>query len=97
MPDIYLPQYGALNYHTEEGDLVFLPDGRKVYDLTNPGSLDCLYGTVLEDEFHIGDVSQARKHICKLCGGDKFQVGSDEYFTAIRCIRCKWEVCIHEG
>ena len=35
--------------------------------------------------------------VCKKCGGDKFIVGQDDYFTAIKCPNCEWEECIHEG
>lgn len=34
---------------------------------------------------------------CKSCGGTEFNVGSADYFTAIRCPKCGWESCIHEG
>jgi len=34
---------------------------------------------------------------CKLCGGIDFNVGRGNYYTAIKCPRCGWECCIHEG
>jgi len=34
---------------------------------------------------------------CIQCGGTEFNVGSGEYFTAIRCPICGWETCIHDG
>ncbi len=34
---------------------------------------------------------------CKVCGGNVFNVGSGSYFTAIRCVKCEYEIGIHEG
>lgn len=34
---------------------------------------------------------------CKLCGGRKFYVGQGSYLTAIKCVKCKWELDIHNG
>ena len=34
---------------------------------------------------------------CKLCGGIEFNVGWSSYYTAIKCPRCGWECCIHDG
>ena len=35
--------------------------------------------------------------VCKSCGADKFTVGQGGYFTAIKCDKCGWERCIHDG
>jgi DNA-directed RNA polymerase subunit RPC12/RpoP len=35
--------------------------------------------------------------VCHRCGGDQFNVASEEHFTAIRCPKCLWEVCVHDG
>lgn len=53
-----------------------------------------------DDTFHIGQryTGVAAETIaCKACGGRQFEVGRGEYYTAIRCPKCEWEVCIHEG
>lgn len=34
---------------------------------------------------------------CNKCGGKEFNVAQGYYYTAIRCIRCKWECGIHSG
>lgn len=34
---------------------------------------------------------------CNKCGGTKFEVTKNSYWTGIRCPECKWETCIHEG
>ena len=34
--------------------------------------------------------------ICK-CGNDKFLVGQDDYFTALKCLECGIEGGIHDG
>ncbi len=35
--------------------------------------------------------------ICKICNSDRFIVGQAEYFTAVKCIECGYELGIHEG
>lgn len=34
---------------------------------------------------------------CSICGGVEFYVGQGDYFTAIMCVKCRWEGCIHDG
>ena len=48
-------------------------------------------------DFHIGNAKPLQKLVCKRCGGEEFQVGQADWFTGIRCRRCKWEAGIHEG
>lgn len=51
-------------------------------------------------QFHIGqsyDEKPASVIVCKKCGSEDFNVGSGSFYTAIRCIRCKWEYPIHSG
>ena len=50
--------------------------------------------------FHVGqsytnEVCSRLK--CKKCGSDRFYVGQDDYFTAIKCPNCNYEISIHEG
>ena len=50
--------------------------------------------------FHVGQVYEevpAKKLICSKCGNSEFNVGQGSFFTAIKCVTCKWERCIHEG
>ena len=50
--------------------------------------------------FHIGqcyDEEPAKMIKCAYCSGTEFNVGIGSYFTAIRCIKCEWEICIHDG
>jgi len=50
--------------------------------------------------FHIGRYSQpglARTLICAICGHDKFYVGSDSWWTGVKCVNCESEYCVHEG
>jgi len=52
------------------------------------------------DPFHIGQIYEkipAKQIQCERCNGTNFHVGCGSYFTAIRCIICKWEYCIHDG
>ena len=39
----------------------------------------------------------AKTVYCTLCGGKEFYVGSGSCFTAIMCVSCNWEKCIHDG
>lgn len=51
-------------------------------------------------EFHIGqsyEEKPAQAIKCILCGSNVFNVGHGEWYTAIRCVHCQWEFCIHEG
>lgn len=48
-----------------------------------------------DDTFHIGQCYEnvAAKTIqCVGCDGKEFNVGEGKYFTAIRCVKCKWEM-----
>jgi len=51
--------------------------------------------------FHVHQSYEKRRDTqtlyCKKCGGNHFYVGAGDYFTAIKCIQCGWEECIHEG
>ena len=51
-------------------------------------------------DFHLDRGSQkgtCETLVCKVCGNDRFIVGQDAYFTAIKCTECGYEVGIHEG
>lgn len=53
-----------------------------------------------EDLFEIGQVydnDPAKKLVCKLCGNDKFYIGKGDYFTALKCPTCLYEICVHDG
>jgi hypothetical protein len=52
------------------------------------------------DPFHIGqgyDKKPAQQLQCSECGGREFHVAQGSYYTAIRCVKCRWEYCIHNG
>ena len=52
------------------------------------------------DDFHLkrgADQHGCSTLVCRLCGNDKFIVGQSQYFTALKCDRCGFEVGIHEG
>lgn len=52
------------------------------------------------DEFEIGQVYEdtpAKRLKCRKCGSTEFIVGVGKYYTAIKCPKCKWEMCIHDG
>jgi len=53
-----------------------------------------------EKIFSIGqyfDKNPATAIRCKTCKGLQFNVGKGSYFTAVKCVNCGWEVCIHDG
>lgn len=57
---------------------------------------------IVEDEetFHLGQVYEntaAQAVECAECGGREFNVGSGSYFTVLRCPKCAWEICFHDG
>jgi hypothetical protein len=57
--------------------------------------------TLPEDEtFIIGQCyeSEAATTLsCKKCSNTAFRVGRGDYYTAIKCTACDWQLCIHEG
>jgi len=74
-------------------------DPRRILKYTYPEQGDFLEEKN-EIEFNIGQCYEdipARTLICKHCGCDTFKVGQGNYFTAIKCINCEYEVCVHDG
>jgi len=55
--------------------------------------------TVEDNLFHINDRVNDKpvETLVCICGSKEFNVGQDTYFTAIRCIKCGLEMCVHEG
>ena len=53
-----------------------------------------------DDTFHIGQTYEdvaATTLVCRICRGREFNAGAGDYYTALRCPTCGWELCIHEG
>ena len=53
-----------------------------------------------EIEFNIGqsyEETPAKTLMCKHCGSEEFKVAQGDYFTAVKCVKCEYEVCIHKG
>ena len=53
-----------------------------------------------DDTFFIGqsyEEAAATTLACKKCGGMNFNIGQGNYFTAVKCVNCDWQLCIHEG
>jgi hypothetical protein len=79
-------------------------DKEKDKDQSWPDGLTPYEGLIREVEddntFHIGqffDGHAAHTVECKRCSGRVFNVGVGGFFTAIRCVKCEWEYCIHNG
>ena len=59
-----------------------------------------LVTSVQDDRFHIGqsyEKDACKTYTCLKCGSNQFYVGKGDYYTALKCPICKWEICIHEG
>lgn len=74
------------------------------YDPKSPdedeyGVRDEWLGEVADGGFHIGqtyDGKPATQMKCS-CGCVAFHIGRGDYYTAVRCMDCRKELCIHEG
>lgn len=61
---------------------------------------DELYTEVQLGDFTIGQSyvkTSCETVVCSKCRGSEFIVGASSCYTAIKCKRCKWQKCIHEG
>jgi hypothetical protein len=70
-----------------------------IKDDVDPDMLDLVF-TLPETLFHIGQCyedSPAETVACKLCNSTSFNVGTASYYTAIKCVNCGWECCVHNG
>ena len=61
-----------------------------------------LFRLITDDDepFHIGqdyEKQVATSIQCEWCAGIEFHVAIGSYYTAVRCIKCKWEAPIHTG
>lgn len=87
----YTEEHGAYNYYDWEDDAPCI----------KPDTTDFFIGATKEEDelFHIGesDHDTVTTLVCKLCGSRNFNVGRGGYFTAIKCVVCKWEACVHSG
>lgn len=63
-------------------------DYDRFYELKDDGLFSI--GQIYEDE-------PAKTYYCRYCGKNEFYVGGGSYFTAVMCISCKRELCIHDG
>ena len=53
-----------------------------------------------EIEFNVGQCYEnepAKTLVCKHCGSEQFKVAQGSYFTAVKCVKCEYEICIHDG
>jgi hypothetical protein len=69
-------------------------------DYKSPEREDVLVKSADSEYFEIGqsyDKEAATTLACAKCGSVEFNVGQGDYFTAIRCPICLWQLCIHDG
>ena len=56
---------------------------------------------IIDNLFHISPFTEedsiAKTLCCKHCGGKTFNVGTSYLFTAVKCVVCEYEVCVHDG
>lgn len=95
---IFIPGLGAVCSYGIEGLEEIIPEEYKKY------INDCNGLNIIEVKkdglFHTGqsyDDDKAQTIYCKKCGGKDFNVGQGNYWTGIKCTKCGYEVCIHEG
>lgn len=56
--------------------------------------------TETEESFSCGqsyEDTPAKVLKCGVCGGLDFNVATGSYWTGIRCVKCRYELCIHSG
>ena len=93
--------------HWEEVDEEELKNNRSEgrdgwYDgvMLSKGGSGCDLYEESRGRFHIGQSYDRKPAVvirCRKCRGTDFNVATGSYYTAIRCVKCKWEVCIHNG
>ena len=52
------------------------------------------------NDFHVKQIYEEETHAayCLICAAmTNSQVGQSSHFTAIKCDKCGWERCIHDG
>ena len=64
-------------------------------DDSEPDVSERWWDEVDDHTFHVQ--GKLLRVVCKTCGGDKFQVGSGDWRTVIKCAGCGWERVIHDG
>ena len=65
-----------------------------------PSQEDVLEDLPNDETFFIGEDHEDRAVTtlsCKKCGSKNFNVGQGIWSTAIKCVNCDWQTCIHEG
>lgn len=100
----YIPNIGGVDYAADDGVvLIQYKDGQKscqLFELFDSESDFYLLKTDDTIKFHVGQSytkNTAKTLACSICGGTEFNVGQDDFFTAIKCVKCQWEMCIHDG
>jgi ribosomal protein L40E len=74
-------------------------DPKRIVKKDYPGYEDYLK-TKRDKEFYIGqsyEEKPAKTLYCRSCGSNEFKVGIADYFTAVKCKKCQYEICIHDG
>lgn len=100
----YIPNVGGVGYlGNDEIVIIQYEDGEKSCRAFEMFFRESDFYLLKEDEtikFHVGQSytkDTAKAIACSICGGNEFNVGQGDFFTAIKCVKCQWEMCIHEG
>ena len=89
-----MPAEGVCKYGCDDA-VKLHPDGQcqRCLEFEDPP-----YDAKRRNDFQwVKDFEEAQTLICRQCGSDQFIVAHWNYFTAIKCVKCKWERCIHDG
>lgn len=74
-----------------------LPDGRCNFCVSMDGDEPYRLEERGDFKYETDGGDSLPTYICVKCGADKFIVGRVGYHTAIKCVACQWERCIHDG
>lgn len=74
--------------------------GGKDKNYKQPEFEDVLQDLPNDETFIIGQCYEdkaATTLSCKKCGSTSFNVGQGACYTAIKCVNCSWQLCVHLG
>lgn len=89
----YHPDYGLFEIIWDDVDTHVPKEIKNELENIFDHKKDGLFHNLVSDN----EVDKLDTIYCRICGGKEFYVGSGSYFTALKCIKCKWEACVHDG
>jgi len=95
MSFLYLPGQGVFDSMDRIRSGIF--SGMYAGMIVNDEFSPKLIGFTDTPRFHIGQSYEdkpAKAIFCIRCGRNRFNVAQGDFYTAIRCSYCEWELCI---